>query len=232
VATVDDLYCTKIFRGLWIKLLILEGRQDAIKAALTSVKIRKHQAIILSSFLAAEVTHGRGLRPACQQLLDLKTAIPSLPLSTAIRPILSRLPFDSDKIPTPLYDQLLPLLGNTSNTHFNTAAFTLFHPTQPTSSSAYEFFQSLSDDATVEPYTKHSTPRHLMISMSLRLAHLLIDEGRLKYAQEILDFAQKYFPEALGGNATMIETSKVAQDASPSTQEQRILDSLQTMLAT
>jgi hypothetical protein len=233
VARVEDLYCNNVLRGLWIKLLVIEGRQDAIEASLLSMKAANDQARIFTTYIAAEAAHGGGLKSACQKFVNLKSRTPTLSTRQAVRPIMSRLSRESQSIPAELYDQMLPLLRtDTGYEGFNEAAFTLFHPSDPTSDHAYKFFNSLQDEAAVDRYTNKTAPRHLMISMSLRLAHLLIDNGRLARAQEILHFTQKHFPEALGAKEDVAKPTPVVKEARVNEEERKFIEFLEAGLAT
>jgi hypothetical protein len=205
VMTVEELYTSKATKNLWSSLLVLEGRAEALRSAILSSENAKFRNIVLSSYINAELRHGRGLQFAVRELLDLKQAMPFLSIFSASRQIFIRLPGGSKDLPVPLYNEFMTLLqtGLHLTTHkFDRAVLSLFHPTPTTTRTAFKYLTSLTPDE-VKSNTKIPAQRTLMLSMCLKLAHQLIEEQRLGEAQKILIFTQTHFPRELDGAGNM-----------------------------
>lgn len=118
VATVETLYATSHISPIWVKLLVLEGRQDTVRAKLLSnVTSAENKAVsigLLVSFIRIVLENGAGIEAAVREVLLLKT---HPHISRAINQILFHIPKMGQAIPIPTYDQLLSLTrGSRSET--------------------------------------------------------------------------------------------------------------------
>lgn len=236
VMTVEELHTSKATKTRWSTLLVLEGRADALRAAILASEDAKFRNIVLASYVTAELRYGRGLQFAVRELLDLKQAIPALSIFHASRQIFIRLPSGSKDLPAPLYDEFVALLqsGQYLTSHqFDKAVLDLFHPTTSTTRTAFEYLTSLTSDE-IKENTKIRAQRTLMLSMCLKLAHQLIEKQKLAEAQKILLFTQSHFPEELGGasNQHGLRSSQLGKRSGNSTEEREYVEVLDALLAT
>ena len=234
VNPIHGLYYNRGVRQLWTKLLVIEGRQDALKAAIASGTQKLAKAKMLARYIASEMDHGEGPESAIREVLALGSADHiSHTISVVIMP---RIPSLAKKLPIDLYDQVAQFV-KTEFRPFDIALMSLFHPTRANSGPAFKFITALTPEE-IEADRQSTSQSQLIVSMCLKLAHRLLDEGRLDDTQRVLRFMQEHYPEQLaerpsvekdGRHRTTKKSEKrpVSQD-----DERKYLEALDSLLAT
>ena len=120
---------------------------------------------------------------------------------------------------------------------FDSAMLSLFHPVTPDVEKALQYVLTLANQKNVrELEFALKQPKHT-VSLCLRLAHCLIDQGRIVDATRILQFTQTHFPNRLGDHVGTSD-SKVKANASTkeaeisARDERKYMEALDSLLAT
>jgi hypothetical protein len=141
------------------------------------------------------------------------------------------LPYYANAVSSLVYDRFTSSLKDSKYAVFDRALLTLFHPIGPTTADAFAFVTSLTTKEDITPYDTTPAKRQLMMSLTLKLAHCLIDQGKVSDAQKVLQFAQTHFPDELNTQDREAQVESRNSTAAISEEEREHVKSLDALLA-